>query len=49
MPSLAKLKQSQRSLFLDRTMGLLDKLAQLLGLKKKEANIIVVGLDNSGE
>jgi len=30
-------------------MGILDRLAQLLRLKKKEANIIVVGLDNSGE
>lgn len=30
-------------------MGILDRLAQFLGLKKKEANIIVVGLDNSGK
>lgn len=29
-------------------MGILDKLAEFLGIKKKEANLIVVGLDNSG-
>ena len=30
-------------------MGLLDKLGNLLGGKKKDANILVVGLDNSGK
>lgn len=35
--------------FFYRKMGILDKLAEFLGMKKKEANIIVVGLDNSGK
>lgn len=30
-------------------MGILERLAEWLGMKKKEANIIVVGLDNSGK
>ncbi len=30
-------------------MGFFDKLAQLLGFKKKEANVVVVGLDNCGK
>ena len=30
-------------------MGLLGKLGQFLGVKKKEANVVVVGLDNSGK
>lgn len=30
-------------------MGLLNALAQVLGLRKKEVNVIVVGLDNSGK
>lgn len=30
-------------------MGLLDRFAKWLGLKKKDANILVVGLDNSGK
>ncbi|CAH1783909.1 unnamed protein product [Owenia fusiformis] len=30
-------------------MGFLDGLAKWLGLKKKEANVLVVGLDNSGK
>jgi ADP-ribosylation factor-like protein 6 len=30
-------------------MGLFDKLANILGLKKKECNVLVVGLDNSGK
>jgi ADP-ribosylation factor-like protein 6 len=30
-------------------MGLLSKLGQVLGVKKKEANVVVVGLDNSGK
>jgi ADP-ribosylation factor-like protein 6 len=30
-------------------MGLLDRFAKWLGLKKKDANVIVVGLDNSGK
>ena len=30
-------------------MGLFDSLVQLLGLKKKEAHVLVVGLDNSGK
>jgi ADP-ribosylation factor-like protein 6 len=30
-------------------MGFLDKLQKWLGLSKKEANILVVGLDNSGK
>ena len=29
-------------------MGFLDKLISVLGLRKKEANVLVVGLDNSG-
>lgn len=30
-------------------MGLLSKLAALMGLKKKEAKLLVIGLDNSGK
>lgn len=30
-------------------MGLFDSLARWLGLKKKEVNVLVVGLDNSGK
>ena len=30
-------------------MGFFDKLASLLGLKKTECNVLVVGLDNSGK
>lgn len=30
-------------------MGLFDRLASLLGLKKKEINVLCVGLDNSGK
>jgi len=30
-------------------MGLFDRLANILGLKKKECNVLVVGLDNSGK
>uniref|UniRef100_A0A667WVX2 ADP-ribosylation factor-like protein 6 n=1 Tax=Myripristis murdjan TaxID=586833 RepID=A0A667WVX2_9TELE len=30
-------------------MGLFDKLAGLLGLKKKEVNVLCLGLDNSGK
>jgi ADP-ribosylation factor-like protein 6 len=30
-------------------MGLLDKISSLLSSKKKEANILLVGLDNSGK
>ncbi|XP_013385355.1 ADP-ribosylation factor-like protein 6 [Lingula anatina] len=30
-------------------MGFLDRLAQMLGLKKKDAKVLVVGLDNSGK
>ncbi|XP_014479764.1 PREDICTED: ADP-ribosylation factor-like protein 6 isoform X1 [Dinoponera quadriceps] len=30
-------------------MGLFDRLASLLGLKKKEVNVLVVGLNNSGK
>ena len=30
-------------------MGFFDKLANILGLKKKECNVLVVGLDNSGK
>lgn len=30
-------------------MGLLDKLAGWLGLKKKEVNVLCLGLDNSGK
>ena len=30
-------------------MGLFSKLAEFLGVKKKEANVVVVGLDNSGK
>lgn len=30
-------------------MGLLDLLVQLLGLRQREVNILVVGLDNSGK
>jgi hypothetical protein len=29
-------------------MGFLDRLVTALGLRKKEANVLVVGLDNSG-
>ena len=32
-----------------RIMGFLDKLANLLGLKRCECNVLVVGLDNSGK
>lgn len=31
------------------SMGFWDKLANLLGFKKKEVNILVVGLNNSGK
>jgi GTPase SAR1 family protein len=30
-------------------MGFFDKLANVLGLKKKECNVLIVGLDNSGK
>lgn len=30
-------------------MGLLDKLSGWLGLRKKEVNILCLGLDNSGK
>lgn len=30
-------------------MGLFDKLANWLGIKKKEINVLCVGLDNSGK
>ena len=30
-------------------MGLFDKLVNVLGLKKKECNVLIVGLDNSGK
>ena len=30
-------------------MGFLSKLGEWLGMKKKEANVVVVGLDNSGK
>ncbi|CAB1328798.1 unnamed protein product [Coregonus sp. 'balchen'] len=30
-------------------MGLLDKLSGWLGLKKKEVNVLCLGLDNSGK
>lgn len=30
-------------------MGLLDRLAFSLGLRKREANVLVVGLDNAGK
>lgn len=30
-------------------MGFLDRLTSLLGLRKKEVNVLVVGLDNSGK
>lgn len=31
------------------SMGFFDKLANFLGLKKKECSVLVVGLDNSGK
>ncbi|XP_059090977.1 ADP-ribosylation factor-like protein 6 isoform X2 [Tigriopus californicus] len=30
-------------------MGFFDKLANILGIKKRECNVLVVGLDNSGK
>ena len=30
-------------------MGMFDKLAFALGLKKREASVLVIGLDNSGK
>lgn len=30
-------------------MGLFDKLANVLGIRKREVNVLVVGLDNSGK
>lgn len=33
----------------DQAMGIFDKLANLLRLKKKEINILCIGLDNSGK
>lgn len=30
-------------------MGLLDKLTRWLGLRKKEVNVLCLGLDNSGK
>jgi len=32
-----------------RKMGFLDRLSSVLGLRKKECNVLVVGLDNSGK
>ena len=40
-----KIHSAQETLIL---MGFLDKLVSALGLRKKEANVLVVGLDNSG-
>ena len=40
-----KIHSSPETLIL---MGFLDKLVSALGLRKKEANVLVVGLDNSG-
>ena len=33
----------------EREMGFFDKLVSVLGLRKKECNVLVVGLDNSGK
>lgn len=30
-------------------MGFLDRLSSVLGLRKRECNVLVVGLDNSGK
>lgn len=30
-------------------MGFFDKLANILGIKRRECNVLVVGLDNSGK
>lgn len=30
-------------------MGFFDRLGRLLGLKKKELNVLCIGLDNSGK
>ena len=30
-------------------MGFLDRLSEVLGIRKKECNVLVVGLDNSGK
>ena len=30
-------------------MGVLDKLVNWLGIKKKEINVLCIGLDNSGK
>lgn len=35
--------------FLPKKMGMFDKLAIWLGVKKKEASVLCVGLDNSGK
>lgn len=32
-----------------KKMGLFDRLANLLGLRRKEVNVLVVGLNNSGK
>jgi ribosome biogenesis GTPase A len=34
---------------LNYVMGLLDRLSDLLGLKKKEVHVLCLGLDNSGK
>lgn len=31
------------------TMGFFDKIVGLLGLRRREVNVLVVGLDNSGK
>lgn len=36
-------------LFQVSVMGFFDRLANFLGLKKKECNVLIVGLDNSGK
>lgn len=33
----------------ERAMGLLQKLALFLGIRKKEVNVLVIGLNNSGK
>ncbi|KAF7689415.1 hypothetical protein HF521_012768 [Silurus meridionalis] len=42
-------KEIESHKFQKRPMGLFDKLAGWLGLKKKEVNVLCLGLDNSGK
>ena len=46
---LLNFNKSWHILILVFIMGFLDRLTSMLGLRKKECNVLVVGLDNSGK